>query len=110
MKLYDWMLTTNNLEKLSQDDKMLLGAVVLANSTIDEDSDCWLWNGLISPQGYGRVRLNVIPSVQSKDYKWVAVHRLCYMLNNGSIPEGYRVGHICDEPSCCNPKHLILRR
>ncbi len=61
--------------------------------------DCWDWAGAKKPKGYGNVRIN-------KSY--LLAHRVAFELANGSIPDGYIVCHICDNPSCCNPSHLML--
>lgn len=61
--------------------------------------DCWVWNGAKTPKGYGNVRINK---------KYLKSHRVAFSIANGEIPEGYIVCHICDNPSCCNPSHLML--
>lgn len=61
--------------------------------------ECWEWTGAKKPKGYGNVRVN-------KKYK--LAHRVSFEICNGEIPEGFIVCHICDNPSCCNPDHLML--
>jgi hypothetical protein len=60
---------------------------------------CWNWTGAKKPSGYGNVRVNK---------KYLISHRVAFSLANGEIPEGYIVCHICDNPSCCNPSHMML--
>lgn len=62
-------------------------------------TDCWEWLGAKKPKGYGNIRIN---------NNYLLAHRVAFELANGLIPPGYIVCHICDNPSCCNPSHLML--
>jgi len=70
---------------------------------VDTIAGCWLWQGSLSPAGYGRIQMGRRgPSGHSSpDY----VHRIVYELLRGTIPEGLVIDHLCRVPSCCNPAH-----
>lgn len=64
---------------------------------------CWLWTGELNRMGYGRLDIYR----NNRRYR-VMAHRLSYFLAHGSIPGDQLIRHTCDQPSCCNPHHLIL--
>jgi hypothetical protein len=68
------------------------------------DSGCWLWTGE-TVHGYGRWRFRG---------RKESVHRVLYAWTVAPLPRGHGRGiqeldHVvCDEPSCCNPSHVVL--
>lgn len=63
-------------------------------------SGCWLWLHLLDRDGYGRI--------WTCKKKETPAHRWAYQTLVGEIPDGLRVLHRCDTPSCVNPDHLFL--
>jgi hypothetical protein len=64
---------------------------------IVDDSGCWLWQGSMQPNGYGKFSLN------SQTYY---AHRASYILHVGEIPDGLVLDHLCRTTQCVNPDHL----
>lgn len=70
------------------------------------EDECWNWLGYKNKGGYGRVQIN--------DWQYYA-HRVIYNLAFPNVinirapketdEKGFLL-HTCDNPSCCNPKHL----
>lgn len=70
------------------------------------EDECWPWLGLKNEQGYGRVQIN--------EWSYYA-HRVIFSLAHPNVIDwraprnssqyGFLL-HTCDNPSCCNPKHL----
>src|SRR5438132_10142195 len=78
---------------------------------VRKTESCWFWTGFVRPDGYGRI------GVKGKQE---LAHRYAYEITNGSIPEDFKLDHICHNEDlncpggsscqhrkCVRPSHLI---
>lgn len=67
----------------------------------DENTGCWNFVGAKNELGYG-----VIGS-GGKGGRMLGAHRAMWEHLVGPIPPGNHLHHICKNPSCCRPSHLM---
>lgn len=60
--------------------------------------DCWIWEGPLF-NGYGKANL--------PGHGQINAPRVAYMLFGGDIPRRHHIHHLCENPSCVNPEHLL---
>ena len=63
--------------------------------------DCWEWQAGLDAKGYGQFKRESYRPPEK-------AHRLVWEHRYGPIPMGLFVCHLCDNPKCCNPDHLML--
>jgi hypothetical protein len=72
---------------------------------IKPQGDCWIWQGMKNPGGYGMARTEKDGPHQGK---MRLVHRLLWEMQNGPIPSELELDHRCRRRDCVNPAHLEL--
>lgn len=65
--------------------------------SVDPNRGCWLWEGQINRNGYGRFRRN--------GHRFMT-HIFVFDIYKGPIRAGNVVDHLCEVRNCCNPAHL----
>ena len=60
---------------------------------------CKLWEGNVSPQGYGKIK-------DRGPHRDRPAHVVIYEQEVGPIPEGLEIDHLCMQKLCGNPDHL----
>jgi hypothetical protein len=70
---------------------------------IGQPDECWLWQGTKKKAGYGTIS-EYAGVVDGRDKR--TSHLVTRMIMQA--PEGMVIRHTCDNPPCCNPRHLLL--
>jgi hypothetical protein len=65
------------------------------------ENGCWMWNGYVNAQGYGKLGLP-----NPLGYKSHYAHRWAYAEVRGEIPKGMTLDHLCKNTACANPWHM----
>lgn len=60
---------------------------------VNELTGCWIWIGLKTANGYGRL-------------DGTTAHRVYYKKFIGEVPPGHEIDHLCERRDCVNPEHL----
>ncbi len=61
-------------------------------------SECWVWLLAHNRKGYGLIA--------DGSGGCTLAHRVYYEKQNGPIPDGLQIDHLCCVPTCVNPGHL----
>lgn len=64
---------------------------------VEKTSTCWLWQAGLNADGYGQFSLDGVPRL---------AHKVAYMWENGEVPEGLQLDHLCRVRRCVRPIHL----
>lgn len=68
------------------------------------ETGCWVWIGYRCKEGFARYNVLI-----NGERKKLLVQRIMYELKIGPIPEGFRIYRTCNNITCVNPDHFILK-
>jgi hypothetical protein len=71
----------------------------LLNIRLDEQTGCHIWEGSVSPNGYGVCDMFGV-TYSAHKYAWIQEH--------GEVEDGKIIMHSCDVRRCVNVEHMSL--
>lgn len=93
---YSRFIRGHSLRRLNEKNRNTVQTII-DRVVVDAETGCWIWQGAITPDGYGKVSFN---------NRFQTVHLLLYRELVGPVPEGLELDHKCRNRSCANPAHL----
>ena len=66
---------------------------------VDRSGECWMWTASLI-DGYGQFRIG------GEGSRNVKAHIVAFLWENGPIPSGMVLDHLCRNRACVNPDHL----
>ena len=92
--------TVTILDKMTPCDKERFWAKV----NVGAENECWEWKDKLNSDGYGQLSVG-----GRENQKKLTAHRVAKTLSEGKeLPDDKILMHMCDNPPCCNPNHLVL--
>lgn len=80
-----------------------------------EENGCWEWQAATQKPGpknyylpYGFFNVRYENDDGSTSAEMMMAHRVSYMMHNPPFEKSLQVRHMCHNPRCCNPEHLLI--
>jgi hypothetical protein len=74
-------------------------ASILYRKSKEDGTGCLVWTGYLMKSGHGRLSIRK---------KMTLAHRVAWEIENGSIPKGKVIRHMCHNPACIKVAHLAI--